>query len=156
MDQLFQEMLDKELMYFFGRINNECDKMISVFEEHYGKKIDPMDSAKVSTICSAVTESVTRSVSVTYRAKTPSTVCSRDLRKFTLDVKEPDWSLLPRYDGTILTFNLPDSIKDITSFAKLEDSIKKCRLQIAVNPFSKGAVRLAYYGRIFYVTKDAL
>jgi hypothetical protein len=147
-------MLDKELMYFFGRINNECDKMISVFEEHYGKKIDPMDSAKVSTICSAVTESVTRSVSVTYRAKTPSTVCSRDLRKFTLDVKEPDWSLLPRYDGTILTFNLPDSIKDITSFAKLEDSIKKCRLQIAVNPFSKGAVRLAYYGRIFYVTKD--
>lgn len=153
--ELFREMLHKELLYYFGRINNACDKMICVFETHYGKKIDPMDSSKVGTICSAVTESVSRSISVTYRAKTSSALgTTKDLRKYTLDRIEPDWCLLPRYDGTILTFDLPNSIKDITSFAKLEDSIKKCRLQIAVNPFAKGSVRLAYYGRIFYVTKD--
>jgi hypothetical protein len=153
--ELFEELHRKELMYYFGRIDDECDKMIDVFEKHNGKKIDIMDTSKVGTIRSAVTESVSRSISVTYRAKTPSTALdTKYLRKYSLDGKEPDWCLLPRYDGIMFTFNFPDSITDITSFVKLEDSVKKCRLQIAPNPFAKGGVRLAYYGRIFFMTKD--
>ena len=151
---LFEGLRQKEIMYYFGRINSECDKMISVFEKYYGQRIDKMDSTKSSTIGKAVTESVMKSVSITFRASRSSILSGKELRKFVLDEKEPDWSTLPRVDGTILAFSLPESIKDITTFARMEDKIRKCNLQIAPNPFAKGSVRLAYYGKIFYSPKD--
>lgn len=136
-------------MYYFGRINGECDKMIATFERNYGEKIETLDSAEVGNIWRSVTESVMRSVSITQRTDV-ATVVDKDSLIFTIDKKEPNWARLLRLDGTILTFELPESIQEITSFAKLQDKIKKCRLQIAPNPFSKGAVRLAYYGKVFY------
>ena len=150
--ELFGEMRRRELIYFFGRINDECDKMVSVFEKFYGQKIDTLDSTQVSNICKSVGETVMKSVSVTYRAAAAnsSTSGKKEMRLFSLEDTEPDWSRLPRLDGTILTLELPETIEDITSFAKLEDKIKKCRLQIAPNPFSKGSIRLAYYGKIHY------
>ncbi len=155
LQQLFREMRRKELIYFFGRINGECDKMISVFEKYYGQKIDMLDSTKVSNICKSVSESVMKSISVTYRAADVNPNCNptfkdKEMRPFTLEDGEPEWTRLPRQDGTILSLGMPESINDITSFAKLEDKIKKCRLQIAPNPFSKGSIRLAYYGKLFY------
>lgn len=150
LEKLFEEMRSKELMYYFGRINGECDKMISVFETYYGDTIEKMDSTDVATICDSVTASVMRSVSISSRSATPSMTNNLKLRKFVLDEKEPEWSKLERLDGTILTLKLPESIQDITTFLKLEDKLKKCRLQIAPNPFSKGSVRLAFYGKIFY------
>ena len=143
----------KELNYYFGRINDECDRMITVFEKSYGQKIEPMDSTKVHTICNSIVESVMRSVSVTHRIAN-SPLVSRGVGTFTLDEKEPNWLRLPREDGTIYTLELPETIQEITSFEKLQDKIKKCRLQIAPNPFSKGSIRLAYYGKIFYSTSN--
>lgn len=156
LQELFGEMRRKELLYYFGRINSECDKMVSVFETYYGQSIEKMDTTKVSTICSSVTESVMRSVAVTCYAvsRAPSTLSGRETRKFTLETKEPNWSELPRLEGTILTFALPESIQDIVSFAKLEDKVKKCCFQIAPKPFAKGSVRLAYYGKLFYSSKE--
>ena len=154
--ELFGEMCRKELTYFFGRINGECDKMISVFEKYYGDTIEKMDSTTVATICSSVVKSVSMSLAVTHRTRAVLPSDKKEAKTFILDEKEPDWSVLPRQDGTILTFELPESIKDITSFAKLEDKIKKCRLQIAPNPFAKGSIRLAYYGKMFYASpRDA-
>lgn len=128
--------------------------MITVFEKYYGQKIQPMDSTKVHTICNSIIESVTRSVSVTHRTAKPPLV-SKEVRTLTMDEKEPNWLRLPREDGTMLTLELPETIQEITSFEKLQDKIKKCRLQIAPEPFSKGSIRFAYYGKICYsASKD--
>ena len=150
--KLFKEMHSKELMYYFGRINDECDTMISVFEKHYGDTIEKMDSTEVSAICDSVTVSVMKSVSISSRAATCINLMENNAksRKFVLDVKEPDWSQLPLINGKVLTLNLPKSIEDITSFVKLEDKTKECRMQIAPNPFAKGSVRLAFYGKMIY------
>ncbi|KAI9558286.1 hypothetical protein GHT06_015039 [Daphnia sinensis] len=149
LEELFRDMRRKKLMYYFGRINGECDRMIAAFEKYYGEKIETLDSAEVGNILRSVTESVMRSVSVTHRTAFPSAV-DKELLPFNIVKKEPNWTQLPRLDGTILTFELPTSIEEITSFAKLQDEIKKCRLQIAPNPFAKGSVRLAFSGKIFY------
>ncbi|XP_057380126.2 alpha-protein kinase vwkA-like [Daphnia carinata] len=155
LQELFREMRRKKLMYYFGRINGECDRMIATFERYLGEKIETVDSAEVGNVLRSVMESVMRSVSVTHRTDFPSMV-DKKLLPFNMDKKEPNWDQLPRLDGTILTFELPTSVEEITSFAKLQDKIKKCRLQIAPNPFAKGSVRLAYFGKIFYSSsKDA-
>nr|CAG4640044.1 EOG090X06SH [Daphnia pulex]SVE84888.1 EOG090X06SH [Daphnia pulex] len=152
---IFLEMRTKKLNYYFGRINDECDMMISVFEKYYGQRIEPMDSTKAQTICSSVMESVMRSVSVTHRTDIPSSLANKTVRKFTMDEKEPNWLRLPRENGTVLTLELPETIQEITSFMKLQEKIKKLRLQIAPDPFDKGSIRLAYYGKIYYpVSKD--
>jgi hypothetical protein len=152
---IFLEMRTKKLNYYFGRINDECDMMISVFEKYYGQRIEPMDSTKAQTICSSVMESVMRSVSVTHRTDIPPSLANKTVRKFTMDEKEPNWLRLPRENGTVLTLELPETIQEITSFMKLQEKIKKLRLQIAPDPFDKGSIRLAYYGKIYYpVSKD--
>ena len=40
LEQLFREMHKKGIMYYFGRINSDCDKMIHIFQSprNYGKK----------------------------------------------------------------------------------------------------------------------
>ena len=150
--EIFDEMHKKDLLYFFGRINGECDRMISVFEKYYGQSIQVLNTAEIDRLCQSVVESVMSSISVTYHPN----VRKRDLlpnrKSFLLD--EPDWRNLPRLDGTILTLELPKSVSDIISFAKLEEKVKKCRLQIALNPFSKGSLRLAYYGKLHYEGKE--
>lgn len=148
---LFEEVCNKRVDYYFGRINDHCDRMVTVFEEFYGRKIDTMDSLKASTICETVTSSIMKTVSATCSSTLSSAKLNgRHLRKFTLDVKEPDWATVQVLDGTIMTFQLPDTIDAITSFSKLEEKVKKCRLQIAPNPFATGAVRLAYHAKILF------
>ncbi len=124
--------------------------MISVFEKYYGQKISKMDSTKPSTISSVVAESVMKSVSVTCRAAgRSSSLRGSELRTFVLDEKEPDWLRLPRVNGTILSFSLPESIKDIISFERMEDKIRRCNLQIAPNPFAKGSFSLLWKNLLF-------
>ena len=152
---LFGEMQQKKITYFFGRINNHCDRMIQVFEKYYGKKIDSFASESVSSIWRSVVAAVSRSVS---SSSDESTSASRlghlKHRKFKLDEKKPIWSEIPCLEGTILSFKLPESIKFITSFTKLQEEIFKCKLQVAPNPFAKGSIRLAYYGKILGKRED--
>nr|SVE86142.1 EOG090X06SH [Daphnia similis]SVE87397.1 EOG090X06SH [Daphnia similis] len=60
LEELFRDMRLKKLMYYFGRINGECDRMIAAFEKYYGEKIETLDSAEVGNILRSVTESVMR------------------------------------------------------------------------------------------------
>ena len=145
---IFQDLESKDIAYYFGRINNQCDRMIDVFQSFYGEKIDRLESANVETITSHVTTSVMKSVTATCSATLSSIhLTGANLRKFELDSREPDWSTIPEVStATSMTFKLPESIDAITSFAKMEEVVKKCGIQIARNPFAKGSVRLAYYG----------
>lgn len=157
LEELFKEIHQKKLNYFFGRINAECDKMVRVFEMYYGGKIDSLDSSKASLICSSVTASVMSTISATCSTLSAfaGNISGKMFRSYMLDEEEPsDWSTIPQLQGTIMTFALPRSVEDITSFAKLEEKVKPCFLQIAPDPFAMGSVRLAYYGKLLYTTKE--
>lgn len=147
LDELFNEMRTKEVAYYFGRINNDCDKMINVFEHHYGSTIDVMDSSQVSSLAAHVTSSVMKTVTSTCDS-TMSTIkmVGSTSRNYVLDKKEPNWTRLPTLVATIKSYKLPDSVSSITDFSQLQDTVRKCTAQIAPNPFDEGSVRLAYYG----------
>ena len=149
LNDLFQEMRSKKIAYYFGRITEHCDRMIPIFEKHYGDKIDQLESSKVSAITGHVTSSVMKSVSATCSAAMSDIKLEGSvIRTYVLDDKEPDWKRIPKVTAAIMTFKLPDTIRAITSFESMEEVVGKCRIQIARNPFAKGSVRLAYYGNI--------
>jgi len=149
--QLFQEMRDKEIDYYFGKIIDATDKMIEVFEQHYGRPIDTLDSSKVSTLSDDVTASVMKTVTTATSTTLSSIRMEGSIsRKYRLVNAEPDWYRLPAVVATVMSFNLPESIEFITSFTKMEDIVRKCNAQIAPDPFAKGGIRLAYYGKLHF------
>ena len=159
--KLFEEMNQKKISYCFGRINEFCDKMIEIFSLYRDSVIDVYNTNDVKIIADSVSKSVMASVSrsLSSAKEITDTNNSNDKnrnRSFVIDSIVPDFNKFGTLDGTIMNFELPNTIEEITSFGKLNELFKKCRLQIAENPFDKGNIRLAYYGCILYLngTKD--
>jgi hypothetical protein len=151
LQQLFSEMRAKKVFYYFGRINGECDKMISVFEPYYEKKIEIFNNSEVASVCGSVIRSVMSSVSATCDATISSSkLTGKVLRRFTIDKSIPDWPSMPILNASIVAFELPETIRDIVSYKKMVSKVLSCRLQVASNPFDMGSCRLAYYGRILH------
>lgn len=146
---LFEEINEKKIDYYFGRINSECDKMISIFEVFYQRKITVMNCGDVKDLTTAVLETVKSSVSAScLRSMTDSRVGSLRTRNFTIDKRTPDWSSLPIIKATTVQYQLPENVEMITSFAPLNQTIRECEIQIAPLPFDKGCIRYAFYGRL--------
>lgn len=147
LSDLFEEMKDKHINYHFGRMNNLCDKMIEIFQDELGSKIETVDSTIASSICSSVIRSVTQTVSATTSASI-SGARRRGLavRTFDLVPQKPNTSRLPLRDAIIHKYELPDSIDRIVSYERFTSSTIDAKIKIADNPFAKGSVRLAYYG----------
>ncbi len=96
--------------------------MIEVFEQHYGRTIDTLDSSKVSTLSDDVTASVMKTVTTATSSTLSSIRMEGSIsRKYRLVNAEPNWSRLPAVVATVMSFNLPESIEFITSFTKMED-----------------------------------
>jgi von Willebrand factor type A domain len=78
--ELFKEMKCKEIAYHFGRVNNQCDRMIAVFSRsgHYGEPIETFDIAATREVSVAerftpsVVMSITRSVERSRSSATAS------------------------------------------------------------------------------------
>ncbi len=147
--ELFKRMRAKNVVYYFGRINNQCDRMLRVFETFYGDRIDTFDCTKVSTLTSHITATVSNSCATNLSA---NKIVGSTGREFRLDKKEPDWPLLPSTVVTVLSIKLPESTSTITFFTKLEIVERKCLAQIAQIPFAKGVIRTVYYGNYLYFT----
>lgn len=158
LSDLFRNMAQKNIIYTFGKINRECDKMLSIFEktENYGKKIDVSDTKTPESISRSVMSSVEASVSATSSEVVSKASIGRgSKREYVLCPDEPDWSSLPKLSGSIVTYKLPE-VEDIKKFVKLEQTYKGCTLSIANQPFSKGSVRLAFYGKMYYYSSEKL
>jgi hypothetical protein len=151
LENLFRDIRQKKLNFFFGRINKKSDKMVRIFENYYGAKIDSLDISKAFLISSSVITSFISTISTTCSVASPN---SSNLRSYMLGNNEPDWSKIPPLQATMLSFALP-TVEEITSFAKIEEKVKKCYLQIAPDPFGFGSHRLIYYGKILNLVKDS-
>jgi hypothetical protein len=152
---LFSELRSKNIIYYFGQVTEYCTKMIEIFTKHYGSEIKSYDTKNPSNITLSVIDSVSKSVSISNQKIMTSMKNSggKD-RTYTIDRNEPDFNELPVYDGMMIVYELPNEVNEIVSFSKFKENSKKCRLQIANNPFDKGGVRLAYHGRAIYYDKS--
>ncbi|KAI6185153.1 Efk-1 [Aphelenchoides fujianensis] len=83
-------------------------------------------------------------------------VSSRPERSYRPDPQIPaSWNAHPVQSGKFLAYQFPQSIDDVANGMPLE----RCRpeiasIQIAANPFSRGAERIAYYGRDLRTNED--
>lgn len=144
---LFSSMKQKEIMYYFGKINSSTDRMIQVFESHYGK-IDTFDTKEVAKISECVTASVMKSVGIRSGVASSAKAISKHEYSFVKD--EPDWGTLPKLKGTIVSFKLPEDIESIKRFDKLEQDVNECTIQVAPHPFACGMERAAFHGKMHY------
>ena len=55
---LFGDMQRLETMYYFGKVNSACDKMIEVFSTPHGRTVDTFDMTDVKDLTESVTNSV--------------------------------------------------------------------------------------------------
>jgi hypothetical protein len=149
---LFGEMKQKDIMYYFGRINGGCDKMLKLFEKYYDAPIEVYNTSNPSAIADSVSSAVRSSVAATS-ARVGSS--SAPIRSYVLNPAIPNWKRLPEQEGTLCTYDLPETIESIVKFDKLSSKITSCTFKVGPNPFSKGAIRLAYYAQTIFKSSAA-
>ena len=152
---LFQAIRNKDIDYYFGKMNGECDVMLQIFAGHYGRAIQQYDTTNPASIASSVTSSVMDSVS----SRSALAGDRRPEEKYKLppfDKTTPKWMMIPVASCTVLKLSLPASVEAIVAMLPLEQTVVKSFMQVAPRPFDHGSVRLAYYGRqLFLGAADA-
>jgi len=146
LNKLFQVIREKEIDYYFGKINGSCGAMLEIFAGHYGRPIQQYDTSNPASIASSVSSSISESVS-TRSALAGDRRPDERYRLPPLDKSTPKWTMIPVESCTVMKLNLPESVKAILDWKALEQSVIKSYIQVAPRPFDHGSVRLALYGR---------
>jgi hypothetical protein len=146
--ELFSQMRDKSIQYYFGKITSTTDVMIAKFEEERGEPIEMFDIRDPKFLITSVVTSVTHSVSTAVMLSKAG-VRGKEVRAFTKEKFEPNWSDIPVRDGTAITYKYPVSIEELLRLTRIMEhgAPRKVKIKIAPHPFSEGSERIAYYGR---------
>lgn len=145
-EKLLPSLADKNVQYFFGRINSSTDTMIRIFNEIAGDKfvktVDCSEASKMMTgVARTVTDSMSSSVSVS------SNTDAVDRPDIILDATEPVFKNIrsekvnkfEMRGGTIE--DILESKNDLLSVQPVPALVD---MQVAPLPFAKGACRVAY------------
>uniref|UniRef100_A0A914PV31 Alpha-type protein kinase domain-containing protein n=1 Tax=Panagrolaimus davidi TaxID=227884 RepID=A0A914PV31_9BILA len=143
---LFKRICDKNIDYYFGKINSTTNKMIDIFSQAYGKQIIDFNITDVMEITSAVFTAVSNSVHFSARVWETANVAK--VRNYVFDKTVPDWNAIPKLTGRFLNYEMPETIEDIINDVPLiRNPPKRAYIQVASNPFANGSERYAFYGR---------
>ncbi|GMR49266.1 hypothetical protein PMAYCL1PPCAC_19461, partial [Pristionchus mayeri] len=139
-------------MFFERHVCNQFCKKLGLegfkFSVAYGDAIMEFDVKNALDIKDSVIEAVSQSVSASVSTSMMNAGSVRVERPFTLDKTEPDWESIRETKGRFVSYEFPQSIKDIEDDVPLESRRPKSAIvKIAENPFGKGAERLAFYGK---------
>ncbi|KAI6218384.1 Efk-1 [Aphelenchoides fujianensis] len=152
-DGIFKQMAKRGIDHHFGKITKYTNTMIRVFSDALGAPIDQFDIKDVCEISNSVVSAVSKSVG---SAMSKGSASSRPERSYRLDPQIPaSWDAHPVQSGKFLAYQFPQSIDDVANGMPLE----RCRpeiasVQVAAHPFSRGAERIAYYGRDLRTNED--
>ncbi|GBB92406.1 hypothetical protein RclHR1_00200039 [Rhizophagus clarus] len=152
-ESVLENIKSEEILYYFGKITSQTDKMINVFREIIGEflifdlNMDGRDPKALTTklfeaVCSSITSSVILTSSETgnvYRHR------RKNLEK---NLEKPEWDALPIETGKLLHYRYPKTLADIKNsyyFDKSNLVLKKFTYKRAPKPFSSGSERYAYY-----------
>lgn len=151
MADILRSMAEKRIMYFFGKIYDRTDKMISMFRKMRisDLPIEQVDQVDASSLIQVASEIVSRTVSRTVSATSNSSGLSVKPRELITTAFVPNWCSVEATECKVWTAITPDSIVGVLSASEdpeniLYRSLKK-ELKVGKHPFSKGGVRFAYY-----------
>jgi len=152
--QLFREMQEKNISYYFGKINSSTDVMIQKFSEYYGQPITSMFvGAGVSldaTIVETVTLGIKESVSTSMESASRLTSKARSVREYKIVESEPNFDGLEKEHGTLVSHVSLPTIAEIIAGKSLDTEKKEAYFKVAKSPFAKGGERYAFYARQYF------
>ena len=139
------------IIYIFGKINDSTNRKIEVFSTAAGRRLDTFDGKDPHLIEAAVVSSLKASVNAVLArcVATPTATKAQEpkLRHFTIDQSLLDWSALPKLEGRMQSYLMPERIIDIINDRPLMScEPKKTLVKIAANRFAKGSERIVYNG----------
>jgi hypothetical protein len=151
---VLENIQSEEILYHFGKITNQTDKMIDIFRKIMGEfpvfnlDTDCKDPEVLTTkLFEAVCSSITSSVTLT--SITEENVYVRRRRELELDKNVPDWKSISVNTGKLIHYIPPKTLNDIKDqkYFKNKSNLifRKFSYKLAPKPFSSGAERYAYY-----------
>ena len=139
-----KQLVDRDITYYFGYINkSKTLPMIKAFnssmqvQSNKTHSIQQFDVSDPNKLLEGVFRSVTSSITTTLVALMSGG--ARQLRKYTINDKIPDWDKL----STQVVMTTPPPT--IGSGAKLVVPSKPMKMKIARQPFGEGAQRIVYH-----------
>ena len=155
-EDIFEVMRTKRIEYFFGEFGHGvCTKMKAKFGSLIGRDPSDMtyDVSNVAKIAESVTASALKVVSASAMVRADK---ASPERKFVIDPRKPVTGKLPEIEAISIAFAMPDTISQCCDSERSLTFIRKnTSVRIAPNPFSKGAVRLAYHGSSIFRSKGS-
>ncbi|KAF0424728.1 kinase-like protein [Gigaspora margarita] len=157
-ENVMKKMQSSKILYFFGKITNNTEKMLNVFRGIIGQfsefdlKTSGNNPEELLTkffyaTCSAITSSVT--LNSTTIMKDSSSIYSLQRKKLQINPQEPNWSTLLEQSGKLLSYKFPkklSEVKDKKFFKGSNLTVNNMNFKVASQPFSIGAERYAYFG----------
>jgi hypothetical protein len=152
-ESVLENIQSEEILYYFGKITRQTDKMIKIFRDIIGEflifdlNVDGKDPKALTTkLFEAVCSSIASSVILT--SSESENVYRRKRKNLEKDTQKPDWDTLPIETGKLLHFRFPKTLADIKNthyFTKPNLVLKKFTYKRAPKPFSSGSERYAYF-----------
>eukprot|EP01113_Clastostelium_recurvatum_P030308 TRINITY_DN3672_c0_g2_i12.p1 TRINITY_DN3672_c0_g2~~TRINITY_DN3672_c0_g2_i12.p1 ORF type:complete len:465 (+),score=82.22 TRINITY_DN3672_c0_g2_i12:86-1480(+) len=149
--KLMQDIMGKNILYFFGKITHNTDLMMSRFATHLGpipeydfKQTDlaAVIDKLVSTSVAVVMESMVMTSSLTPEAKS---VYAFRKKEYKICKVLPVWHDVSVHHGTMTSFNLPASIEAVKAPLEARKT-EGLMFKRSYEPFDEGADRLVFYG----------
>ncbi|CAG8774690.1 9002_t:CDS:2 [Racocetra persica] len=134
-ENVLKKMQLKNILYYFGKINDSTDVMVNVFREIIGSF-----PATYSSIFSSIT--------LTTTLRNSESIYSLQRKKLQINPNEPDWTAHPEKTGKLLCYIPPKTlaeVKDKDYFIKSSFTKQDISFKLAPQPFSAGAERYAYF-----------
>ncbi|KAF0496959.1 kinase-like protein [Gigaspora margarita] len=152
-ESVLEKMRSERILYFFGKITGYTDEMIRIFRSIIGEFPvfdlvggDPIQL--INKFIKATTASITTSVSLTSTIGCRTSDLYTLRRRLEVNPDVPNWETLPLQTGVTLSYYIPKTLgalKNQRSFRKEQLFSRKFNFKIALQPFSAGIEKYAYY-----------
>mmetsp|Transcript_26853 Transcript_26853/g.29279 ORF Transcript_26853/g.29279 Transcript_26853/m.29279 type:complete len:670 (-) Transcript_26853:21-2030(-) len=150
-----------KVQYFFGKIKDKTDIMISKFNEFAGNTNPPYIITTPMTASGDMMSVITKSVTTTFSESLSASARTDDgkvsKRDVVLDPTVPRWEVVAVESTLRFEMKMPKSLDELfdnITYSDDDDCISDFpdrelfRVKVAPSPFAKGEMRAAYYGQL--------
>ncbi|KAF0513376.1 kinase-like protein [Gigaspora margarita] len=154
-ESVLKKMQLKNILYYFGKINDTTDVMLNVFSKIIGKfpifdltTMGNIPEILVNKFCKATSSAIFTSITLTTTLRNSKGIYSLQRKKLKINPHEPDWTIHPKKTGKLLYYTPPKTlseVKDEYDFINSKFIEQDISFKVAPQPFSIGAERFAYF-----------
>ncbi|CAG8816809.1 28931_t:CDS:2, partial [Racocetra persica] len=143
-ESVLKKMQLKNILYYFGKINNSTDVMLNVFREIIGsfpvfdlKTTGYNPELLVNKFCKATSTAIFSSITLTTTLRNSKSIYSLQRKKLQINPHEPDWTTHPEKTGKLLCYIPPKTLAEVKDYFIKSSFIEQdISFKLAPQPFS--------------------